>query len=177
MKYIIEGIDRLGKSTLVKNMLNELGYHQVIHLAKPKIIEKYTKESGDPLQRFQYEQYINYFEMLRAPNLNLIFDRGHLGEVVYSPIYRKYSGDYVYEEEATLGDDVCLILLTTSDFNFLVDDGESYNWANKEKEQEAFIEAFHRSNIRNKKIIDVCNGQGGYKSSKEVLDLTLIGFR
>lgn len=173
MKYIIEGIDRLGKSTLVKNMLNELGYHQVIHLAKPKIIEKYTKESGDPLQRFQYEQYINYFEMLRAPNLNLIFDRGHLGEAVYSPIYRGYSGDYVFKEEYTVSSDVRLILLTTSDFSFLKDDGGGHNWANKEKEQDRFIDAFNKSTIKNKVLIDVSNGTGGFKSAKTILDLAL----
>ena len=32
-------------------------------------------------------------------DINLIFNRSHLGETVYSPLYRGYSGDYVFDIE------------------------------------------------------------------------------
>ena len=30
-------------------------------------------------------------------DINLIFNRSHLGESVYSPLYRGYSGDFVFD--------------------------------------------------------------------------------
>jgi hypothetical protein len=36
--YIIEGLDRLGKSTLIKNIQHRFGFYQVIHFGKPEIL-------------------------------------------------------------------------------------------------------------------------------------------
>lgn len=173
MVYIIEGIDRLGKSTLIDGLLNELGYHLYIHYEKPIHLDKYNSYKGDALEKYQYETYLSMFQLIES-NVNIIFDRGHLGEVIYSPLYRNYSGDYVYTLEKSHNTKNCrLVLLTTSNFNIQEDDGLSHNWDNREKEQNMFINAFTKSNIKDKVLIDVHNGNGNFKSKKEILNLAL----
>ena len=120
---------------------------------------------------------ISNTQLFGSGNCKVIFDRFHLGEYVYSPMYRGYDGSYVFDlEERCIDnlvltkehDTVKLILLTTSDFSFVADDGLSFNPANKEAEQNMFIEAFNRSQFTNKRIIDVHNGMGGFKDPFDI---------
>lgn len=185
MKYIIEGIDRLGKSTLTQNIQEELGYHLVIHYDKPKKLKYYEDlklkienaegdfrqvlGNSDPLYQYQRAVNRNMFDLIENSKANIIFDRGHLGECVYAPLYRKYSGDYVYDYESLYDiSSVKLILLTTSNFDICVDDGEGFNFDNKEREQELFKSAFEKSSM-DKVLIDVHNGQGSFKDPQEIL--------
>lgn len=170
-QFIIEGVDRLGKSSLIQNIMNELGYHLVVHYDKPKKLKVYdgVPNSISPLWLYQVKTYQGMFHMINA-DLQVIFDRGHLGEVVYSPLYRSYTGEYVYDMELcadTSG--TRLVLLTTSDFSFIQDDGLSHDFSKKEEEQAAFIKAFQASNIADKILVDVSNGAGGYKTPEQVL--------
>ena len=67
--------------------------------------------------------YTSYFEVLNS-DCDFIFDRGHLGEYVYSDLYRDYNGDYVFDlEDKLTKEDIKLVLLTTSKFDLLEDDG------------------------------------------------------
>lgn len=199
IKFLIDGIDRLGKSTLIERIQQELGYHLVIHYDKPKVLEYYLKivkeikkaniDDLDPLfakninlsdenlARLFYQENANrgMFDLLKT-DTPMIFDRTHLGELVYAPLYRKYSGEYVYEMEKefitdrpyTSGDNVRLILLTSSNTEMLVDDGLSFDPSKKAEEQELFIQAFNKSNLINKVIVDVHNGKGGYRSYEDI---------
>lgn len=170
-QFILEGIDRLGKSTLVQGLLHELGYYLVVHYDKPKKLDIYNQSLSDvnPLWYYQQKLYTQMFNMIHYGH-NIIFDRGHLGEVVYAPLYRKYPGDYVFKmEQSSDLSRTRLVLLITSDFSFIQDDGLSHDFSKKEEEQARFIAAFHASNIKDKVMVDVCNGNGGYKTPKEVL--------
>lgn len=198
IKFLIDGIDRLGKSTLIQNIQEELGYHLVIHYDKPKLLanlvdmadcikrceasetdydESYRNLSLENLARRLYQEEANrgMFDLLKDKT-PMIFDRTHLGEMVYAPLYRKYSGEYVYDMEKELiqdkpyshEDDIRLILLISSNTDMLVDDGLSFDPAKKNEEQEMFIRAFMKSNLVNKVMVDVHNGKGGYKSYEEV---------
>ena len=92
----------------------------------------------------------------------LICDRAHLGECVYSPIYRDYSGDFVFEEEKNfIWQDnlkrIKLILFTDDAENVIKrDDGLSFSidLDTKKKEIELFDKAFEKS-ILNKKRIEL----------------------
>lgn len=166
--FLIEGVDRMGKSTLIQGLLNELGYHLVVHYDKPKLLKAYADEEK-PLLEYQRVLYQNMFEMIHQ-GMPVIFDRAHLGEVVYAPMYRKYSPEYIYMLEKmhdTSG--ARLVLLTTSDFSFVTDDGNSIDFTRKEEEQVRFVEAFNRSSIKDKVLVDVSNGRGGYKLAEEIL--------
>jgi hypothetical protein len=175
-KYIIEGIDRLGKDTLIQNIIKETTYHAVLHFGKP-ILTKDNEDDDYPLQKYQRKSFDAGFYILRTPT-NLIFNRFILGEVVYSPKYRNYSGDYIFELEKKYGasqmDNVKLILLTTSDFSFIKDDGLSFDFSKKEEEQADFIKAFGRSTFKHKCLIDVANQQGGFRSERDILQEALF---
>lgn len=167
-QFLIEGVDRLGKSTLIQGLQDALGYHLVVHYEKPKKLKAYADDEM-PLLKYQEELYSNMFAMIHN-DLPIIFDRAHLGEAVYAPMYRKYSGEYVFEMEKGANTSRSrLVLLTTSDFSFIKDDGLSLDFNKKEEEQALFIEAFKRSNIEDKVIIDVSNGNGSYKSAEQIL--------
>jgi len=171
-QFLIDGIDRLGKSTLIENLLNELGYHLVVHYGKPKKLTAYQpKHLHDDSPERKYQEACNkeMFYMINA-GIKVIFDRTHLGEMVYAPLYRKYRGDYIYEYEKNADTDhTRLILLTTSDFDICVDDGESFNFDNKVREQQSFLRAFCQSSIQDKVIIDVNDGTGKFKSPERIL--------
>ena len=189
---LVEGLDRLGKSTLVESIQQELGYFQVIHFGKPQKLKYYEKittslegirpdESAEinPLFQYQFASFKNMFELLRS-DARIISDRAHLGECVYSPIYRNYSGDYVYDLERKygMGDnwDARLILLT-EDFataKHFVDDGLSFDVTKREQEQNLFLEAFEKSIIRDKRIVCVTDpAHGGFKPKEWILEEVL----
>lgn len=189
IKFLIDGIDRLGKSSLIARIQQELGYHLVIHYDKPKLLVnnlEIAKMLMDPsaderavknqaLQMYQEEANRGMFELLKN-NVPMIFDRTHLGEMVYAPLYRGYNGDYVFEMEKEMlqhrpysaESSIRLILLTSSNLEMIQDDGLSFDFSKKGDEQKMFIDAFNKSNIVNKVIVDVHDGQGGYKSFDEV---------
>jgi hypothetical protein len=174
--WIIEGIDRIGKGTLINQIQQNLGFHQVIKFAKPEKLAHYNND----LKSYQVDSYQTGFSILgRSINTNsyfipkLIFDRFHLGEAVYSPMYRGYSGEYVFEMEKKFIADfggpasglfakrVCMVLLAVNDFKHLApDDGLSHDYSKKELEQSMFLDCFHRSKVPNKVLIwiDDLNG-------------------
>lgn len=184
MVYIICGLDRLGKSTLIQGIRDELGYYEVVHFSKPQRLQVYdgmatTEGEVSKLQSFYHYQYHGFINMMKllVSDANIIFDRGHLGEAVYSPMYRNYSGDYVFdlEQEYRIGDrnNIRLILLTedTDIAKHFVDDGESLGPIEKrEEEQQRFIDAFNRSAIKDKRIINVTDlGLGGFRRKEDIL--------
>lgn len=176
MKFIIEGLDRLGKSTLVDGIVNTLGYHEIIHYQKPKKLAYYKED----LLEYQRASFQTMFQLLNS-NANIVMDRGHLGEMVYAPIYRGYPGDYVIELErvhrADMMRDVRLILLI-EDFataKHFVDDGLSLGGIEKrQQEQQLFLEAFQKSIFNDKRIVCVTDrGQGGFRPKEQILEEVL----
>lgn len=175
---ILESIDRCGKSSLSEDLQDALGYHLVIHYEKPKKLEAY-KHAIDPLEHYQEQSFITMFNLLTASS-RLILDRAHLGEYVYSPRYRGYDGSYVFDMEqqfieagSQFHETTLLVLLTTTDFSIMKDDGLSFDFSKREEEQVDFIKAFNQSHIKNKLLIDVSNGKGGYRTRKSVLKQVL----
>ena len=111
--------------------------------------------------------------MSSSRNFRIIFDRAHLGEVVYSPRYRGYDGTYVFCNEQSYHD-AGLILLTTSDFSFIQDDGDSFDFDKKEEEQEDFIKAYNLSKIEKKVMVDVSEN-GGFKTIEKIYEEIVKG--
>ena len=179
-KFIIEGLDRLGKSTLVQNIQEHLGYFQVIHYGKPQTLNYYEEGAADSpdvkqtvQQMYQMACFRNMFKMLNTDGVRMILDRAHLGECVYSPIYRKYEGDYVYGMEELIADrdDIRLILLT-EDFSaskHFKDDGLSFDVSKRNQEQQLFIKALFNSNIKDKRMICVTGLNGEFRPEEDIL--------
>ena len=191
---IIEGVDRLGKDTLIKGIQDRLGFFQVLHYQKPLLLDYYVKASimmhGDgvpseikkqSLWLYQQASFRSMFSMMASSGTTrFICNRSHLGESVYSKRYRNYGGNYVFDIEESFNysegplEKVLLVLLQTSDFSFVSDDGESLDVTKREEEQADFIDAFHRSIIKNKLALDVHDGHGQFVSPEKILN-SVIG--
>jgi hypothetical protein len=182
-KFLIEGLDRLGKDLLIKGLQSRLGYHAIIHCSKPMRSEYYVRQSdADALRLFQVDTFRTMFSILRDTSLmRVIYNRAHLGECVYAPLYRSYSGDYVFDLEREFGaskfTDVRLILLT-EEFEVskhFSDDGKSLGPTDQRaKEQDHFLRAFASSTMMDKRVVNVTDvGTGEFRAPTAILDEVL----
>lgn len=167
MIIIFCGPDRCGKDTQIRNAMqylleqNENKTVHVLHYSALPITDNIKERSS-----------LLYCDMFRIADtfrkiddMHLIFNRAHLGETVYSPLYRNYSGDFVFDIEKYFKDlmkEIRLITLIDSSFKCLTerDDGLSLSAGSIEKankEVEGFIRATEMSNIKHKIIIDIAN--------------------
>lgn len=173
---IIEGTDNVGKDTVINQLLDRYKDAKVYHCEKPK--SKNNKEAAK-------EQY-NLFLSLAKENVKnnyetIIHNRSWYGEYVYGVKYRNNDEDEVKKsilefENIILENisDICLIMLLSDNFDFLVknDDGLSISQAKKElieDETKRFEEIFKFSTIPNKKIIYVNNGEN-WRTKEEIIN-------
>ena len=161
MIILMDGLDNTGKSTQIKLLMKHL-------IDKPTHVIHYSAISGiTPEQSYKYSQqlYNNMFHMMSeasAFDRNLIFDRSHIGEYVYAPLYRNYSGKYVFDIEKKysksifFNDIVLFILIDKAENVISREDGYSFSTdiKNKQKEIDGFKEAYELSCIKNKHLID-----------------------
>ena len=172
-KYVLEGVDRVGKSSLVSGIQHKRGFHATMHFSKPIALDCYNGS----LREYQERSFRAMFSILRdAKYTPFICDRAHLGECVYGPLYRQTDGDYVFDLEKSFDmqqNHSTRLVLLTEDFSVsrhFVDDGESFDITKREQEQEMFIAAFERSIIPDKRIICVTDrALGGFRSKDEIL--------
>ena len=163
MKIILEGLDRLGKTTITKELQNKLGFQKLTyHCTKPDKLRRYTGSAiGCPLnlarQKAMYEEM---FKVLES-DVNIIFDRGHLGETVYSPGLRGYDGGYVFNIEKKYNTEgVRLILLHVDEHFEAEDDGKSASASHCVLVSiEEFKRSFNSSSIVDKRMIKVNQGK------------------
>ncbi len=167
---IIEGTDNVGKDTqqnLIIERMNNHVFHKLHYSSLPFRDDKnlhatYSKKMYDGMFKLMMKSKLA--EQKDDEPINLIFNRSHLGETVYSPLYRGYSGDYVFDIEKkytkALREDLYLITLTNTPHNILKrDDGKSF-YANEEEvkaEVDGFKRAHKLSTIKNKLHVDVGN--------------------
>jgi thymidylate kinase len=165
---IIEGTDNVGKDTqqdlIIENMSDNV-FHKLHYSALP------FKDDKDKHSSYSKKLYETMFRLMMKSKLahkpgdldiNLIFNRSHLGETVYSPLYRGYSGDYVFDIEKkftkALREDLYLITLVNDPHTILKrDDGKSF-YGNEEEikaEVDGFTRAHRKSTIKNKLLVNV----------------------
>jgi len=190
MKHIIiEGGDRLGKDTLLRNLCNHFNYNNITirHFDKPP-------KGMSPKETLDFQFEVFYKEMLFVDHINdimdgdkwgyhdnvVIWNRSHLGEYVYSQMFRGISRKDVATrlklfEERNLSSTQYLITLTASPKFFLdQEDGESFSQDldQKTRELQLFKEAHALSLILNKKLIKVNQGNG-YRGKEVILNEVL----
>ena len=170
MTIIIEGVDALGKSTQIQKIKEEFEKRGIsVHILHYSNIKAFGNDS----KKIREASYKQYRDMLKLANyaasedsMALILDRSHIGEAVYSPLYRNYNGDFVFEEEKTFlwQDNLKRIklILFTDEVEAIIkrdkerNDGQSFSLdpEMKKKELELFDKAFEKS-ILNKKRIEL----------------------
>lgn len=187
-KFMIEGIDALGKDTLINGILNTRGYHQVLHFSKPVVLDIYKTEqwemkdhrpvrsySTHPLKAYQEASFKTMFSIIHDATFSrVICNRAHLGECVYAPMYRGYDGQYVFdlERDFQIQEVHLRLVLLTQNFETMgeiIDDGESFDFSKRQQEQELFIAAFEKSIIADKRIVNVTADGGGFKPREQIL--------
>ncbi len=178
---IIEGTDNVGKDTqqdLIIERMSDHVFHKLHYSALPFREDKqlhatYSEKMYDNMFKLMMKSKIGYKK--GDEPINLIFNRSHLGETVYSPLYRGYSGDYVFDIEKkytkALRENLYLITLTNNPHTILKrDDGKSF-YGNEEEvkaEVDGFRRAHRLSTIKNKLHVDV-----GTMSAEEVSNIII----
>jgi thymidylate kinase len=158
---ILEGPDRCGKDTqqelVIKNMPDHV-FHKMHYSALPfKDPEKHITHSSQ-----LYDQLLRSILAFSQQEISVIFNRSYLSESVYAPLYRGYSGDYVFDIEkrytTQLTDQLYLVTMV-NDPNILMsrDDGKSQHGSLEDIQAEidGFVRAHHKSSIKNKLLINV----------------------
>lgn len=144
LKYmicILEGSDKVGKTTLAKHIEKWHGF-KYIHC-------------GQPDEKGPYEEYSQIIAKISKEGGNFVIDRFHLGEFVYGPIYRGRSGisqEQFVEIEKKLNDlNAVLIYCYDTDKNIakrFEEDNEE--WADIKKIQlvlDKYLEVLKKSRI------------------------------
>lgn len=179
MILIIEGMDRCGKSTLVEQLRKQyftdpriLVHHSS---SPPKVDNPNEWEIQHYRKLLDTSYYLNY-----AEDFNVIYDRFHLGAIVYGKKYRNIDPEDIYAIENIYihpKDEIALVLLT--DWTHAImdrDDGISLETSSSEFDETrlAFEEAFSRSIIPNKLHINISEN-GGFKNTYSTVTNFLNG--
>lgn len=165
MNIIVEGPDRLGKSTLIRNLQNYLYNLETVYPTQTVYYYNF-KAPADKIQRISRMHYLSGFDTLKNAyhknHTHILMDRFHLGEYVYSEKYRGYDGSYVFKDEEEHVDDLkgntLLVLLYDNAENLISrDDGESFTIDINEKNEEIkrFLNAFELTKLKNKIKINI----------------------
>jgi thymidylate kinase len=179
MILIIEGMDRCGKSTLVEQLRKR-------YFTDPRILVHHSSsppkvENPNEWEVQHYRQMLDTSYMLNyADDFDIIFDRFHLGAIVYGKKYRNADPEDIYAIENMYihpNDEIALVLLTDWTHNIMErDDNDSLESSPSEFDETriAFEEAFKRSIIPNKLHINI-HENGGFKNTYDTVTKFLDG--
>lgn len=160
-------MDNCLKDTLIQRIRTHLSPKtQVLKFSNPPKLIKEPEE----FQKIHFQDMFDLIELtLSHGSRNLILNRAHLGEYVYSPIYRGYDGSWIFDMEESFlnntekyGDKIRLFLLYDSDNEQLGyrEDGKSFSKLNNKRldfERKRFKLAFEECKIPKKFKFDLSN--------------------
>jgi hypothetical protein len=182
---IIEGLDNVGKNFLVSGLSSNFDNFCVRHFTSPprglSEEDAISNQKREFFREFLFYQKMSEWEELSSTGRELsslyVWNRSHLGEIVYGNIYRGYDATpWVISLEDHFSfdviEDVYLLLMTSSDPEFLIrkDDGKSFSIEREKKEREMFLfnEAFSKSKIKKKCYLEVNTPSGEYLSAESI---------
>lgn len=182
MILIIEGMDRCGKSTLVEQLRKRYFLNNtrvlVHHSSSPPKVE-----NPNEWEVHHYKSLLDASYMLNySHDFDVIYDRFHLGAIVYGKKYRNADPEDIYAIENMYihpNDEIALVLLTDHTSAILErDDDESLESSASEFDEtrQSFEEAFKRSIIPNKLHINITEN-GGFKNTYDTVTKFLDGVR
>lgn len=173
---IFDSPDRSGKDTQIQLLqayfwMKHKEVFQVIKYSNNKYI------SSDECLEYSKKLYDELLRNFHNLKVSTIFNRSHIGESIYSPLYRNYNGDYVFELEKqnyiNMLNNVYLIHLYNHECDLLSrEDGLSFtkDLDQKRIEIDKFYVSFHKSIIKYKLCVNC------YKKSKEQINGEIIQF-
>lgn len=144
MIIIVEGIDRVGKTTLCNKLSEEFG----IPTHKYKGIISYD----NMLNSEESDKTLGLFQLIKETGSDIIFDRSYFTDYVYGTIERNYDFEqairnfYLIDETISKMDDVFLIYLLPVDIKW----SSRKHGKDLSKHDELFYKKFKDSKIKNK---------------------------
>lgn len=90
MIIIVEGIDRVGKTTLINRIVEECGFKKFDFIEKYKKDHKLENDFTEIVETEKMYMMLSGLMLLSKMNANIIVDRFHLSEFVYGKINRNY---------------------------------------------------------------------------------------
>jgi len=184
MVYIFEGMDNCLKDTLIQLFRATLSPETQIlkYNSPPKGIAN--------VELWQKAHFKDMFDLIKTnldnDSRNLILNRAHLGEYVYSPIYRGYEGDWIFDLEKSFlhGSDFyksnikLFVFYDSNNSNLhLREDGNSLSKDSEEnldKERVRFLQAFKKSGISKKRMFDLSDYLNVSTNEKNQVDVKSI---
>lgn len=168
MNVIFESTDAMGKDTQIAFVEKEFEKRgKAVHIIHYSNIKLDTNEDIKKASELRYREMFNILN--RSDDLNIfVLNRAHLGEAIYSPIYRNYSGDFVFDFEkdfVSKDHQPTKLIVFTDDAEKCLErdkkrnDGKSFSLDLEKRKQE--IEAFERAynmSVLDKKLIHL-NGR------------------
>lgn len=158
----ITGLDNTGKDTQIAKIKSYFK-HKHFHTFHYSAVKGLNTEEARMYSEKMYSEMFSLIKYCYSKDVSVILNRDHLGEVVYSPLYRNYSGEYVYAIEdrfKSILDKIYLIVLVDEPKNCLErDDGLSLStdYDKKVLEKKGFEEAYNNTGIKNKILININN--------------------
>lgn len=163
MILLLDGLDRCGKDTQLKKIKQyfEENLNQVFHVLHYSNIK--CKDSR-LASEYYYQEMFGLIDFAEKQNINLILNRSHIGEYIYAPLYRNYSGQFIFNIEQEFAhtidkfSNLHLFIFIDKPENLIKrEDGLSFSkdLEQKKKEINAFKDAYERSFIYNKYLINI----------------------
>lgn len=181
MILIVEGLDRCGKSTLVEQLRKNYftGTRILVHHSSspPKV------ENPNAWEEEHYGIILDHcLDLSMNFSFDIIFDRFHLGAIVYGQKYRNADPTKIYGIEQRLirnGDDVALVLLTDWTCNIMErdDDDSLENGPDEFDETRAAFENAYRESIIPHKLHINIHENGGFKNTYATVTKFLNGVK
>ncbi len=175
---IIEGTDNTGKDTLISKILEKYPIATIIHCGKP-YSKKYSSIEQDTLFNIYCNLIIN--NEFKYSNV-IIMNRSHIGEYVYGTLYRNRSKNEVFNMINNINMalnnkkdlSIYYIQLLCDSTNLLKNNEDGKSLSNGKvdkimKESELFKEIFEKTNIKNKKLIFVNDGDK-FRSREDIFN-------
>ena len=107
INLVIEGCDCVGKTTLINSIVkNSDRSFKVFHFQKPP--ESMATFQVMEFQKHMFFVHSNYL----IHDTDIIFDRYHIGELIYGKLYREYDVDYIAELEKLIKEHCILICMS-----------------------------------------------------------------
>ena len=148
MVVIVEGIDRVGKTTLCNMLKEKLGY--------PVFKEDVRDFKGANMQYANFCSMASIINMCKCLNANIIFDRFFATEYVYGLIERGYSlqtADMINESIVELLNDIQCVFVYVRPTDVLASSKE--HGKNLEKHDKLFFELFNSELIKGSKMLKI----------------------
>ena len=107
VNLLIEGVDCAGKTTLINNIIkNSDRDFKIFHFQRPP-----ENMAASQVQEFQKQMFFVHSNYL-IHDTDIIFDRYHIGELIYGKLYREYDIDYIEELEKLIKEHCILICMS-----------------------------------------------------------------